>query len=94
MALDPRIEGLQRSVDGGRRGQRTHMLGHLRRVQRAGRQPPTALMLREGELSNGHKAEQVIPLSGGEELQGVSARVEIHVGMLQLRTLEEKSAAL
>src|SRR5882672_1156930 len=91
MALDPRIEGLQRSADRGRRGQRTHMLGHLRRFQRAGRQPPTALMFPKGELSDGHKAEQVIPLSSGE-VQRVGLRVEVHGDMLQVRTLKEKSA--
>src|SRR3989441_10233622 len=91
MALDPRIEGLQRSVDRGRRRQRAHMLRHLRRVKRACRQPPTALMLRQGELSNGHEAEQVIPLSSGE-VQRVGPRVEVHGDMLQVRTLKEKSA--
>src|SRR5258708_5855232 len=91
MALDPRIEGLHRSADRGRRRQRAHMLGHLRRFQRAGRQPPTALMFREGELSNRHEAEQVIPLSGGE-VQRVGPRVEVHGEMLQVGTLKEKSA--
>jgi len=92
MALNPRIEGLHRSADRGRRGQRPHMLGHLRRFQRAGRQPPTALMFREGELSNGHKAEQVVPLRS-REVQRVGARVEIHGDMVQLRTFEQKRAA-
>src|SRR6266446_40605 len=92
MALDPRIEGLHRSADRGRRGQRTHLLGHLRRFQRAGRQPPTALMFPKGELSDGHKAEQVIPLSSGE-VQRVGPRVEVHGDMLQVRTLKEKSTA-
>src|SRR5713101_1569297 len=91
MSLDPRIEGLHRSADRGRRRQPAHMLGHLRRFQRAGRQPPTALMFREGELANGQKGEQVIPLSSGE-VQRVGLRVEVHGDMLQVRTLKEKSA--
>jgi hypothetical protein len=49
-------------------------------------------MFRQGELSNRHKPEQVVPLRG-REVQRVGARVEIHGDMLQLRTFEQKRAA-
>src|SRR5712691_7251976 len=92
MALDPRVESLQGSVDRGRRRQGAHMFGHLRRVQRAGRQPSAALVLCEGESSNGHEAEQVIPLSGSEG-QRVGVRVCSHGNTLRLRSPKEKRAA-